>query len=112
MKSHIGLTVREYSPGGDSPWFNSDDLLHDTDGVLHPSVDIRLISFADHALYLLRKNWTGISSSLSNQISYPNHHGEASAMLRTPFFFLRPTPEASLNSSRQSSSSFTLKSQA
>ena len=53
MKSHIGLTVCQYSPGGNGFRFDPDDFLHDTYGVLDSPIDIRLISFADHTFYLL-----------------------------------------------------------
>lgn len=64
VESHICLTVCEDNPGGDSFRFDSDHLLHDTYGVLNFPVHIGLISFADHALYLLGKHRTSISFSL------------------------------------------------
>lgn len=72
MQSHIDLTACKYNPGGDDLRFCSDNLLHDPDGVLNSPVNIRLVSFADHALDLL---WTGISSSPSGTVSYPEEHG-------------------------------------
>jgi len=76
MESYIYSAVCRYSLGGDGFRFNLDNLLHDVDGVLNSPVDIRLVSLPDHALYLLREHWTGISPSLGGTISDPSHHGE------------------------------------
>ena len=43
----------QYSPGGDGFQFDSDNLLHDTDGVLNSAVDICLVSLTQHSTSLL-----------------------------------------------------------
>lgn len=110
MKSNIGLTVCEYSPSGDGFGFDSNHFLHDAYGVLDSPINIGLISFSDNSLHLLREYWSSISFQLDHEVSYPSSR-DGLVIRHTDFFFLRPIPDASLNSSRHSSSSFTLKSQ-
>ena len=76
VESHIRLTVREYSPGGDGFRFNSNNLLHDAYGVLNFPVHIRLIPFSDHAFYLLGEHRSSISFSLGMMVNYPCHYDE------------------------------------
>jgi len=101
MKSHVCLTVCKYSPGGDGFRFDSDNLLHDTDGVLNSPVDICLVSFPDHALHLLREHRTGIPSSLGNAVSDPSDHSEVTMMrVRLSSFDQLPTPPSARLASR------------
>ena len=76
-ESHFVLTICEDSPGGNSFRFDSDNLLHDADGIRPLPVDVRLVSLADHAFYLLREGRTGISFSLSSNFSYAIGHSGA-----------------------------------